>query len=257
MYKFLICALAGIGAGIATGFAGLSAAVFISPMLVTFLDVPTYDAIGIALASDVLACIMSALYFRKKGNIDVKNGKSLISSVLIFSVVGSVVSYFVTLSEFGNSAMGNWTIIAAFLLGIKFIFWPIRESRLATQSKKKYKALAALCGMGIGFVCGFQGTGGGMAMLFALTIVMGYEFKKAVGTSIFIMAFTAFIGAAAHFAIGGVPDKMILLVCSLFTLVSAQIASRVANKISVVSLNRATGVLLTISGIIMFITNIK
>lgn len=34
-------------------------------------------------------------------------------------------------------------------------------------------------------------------MLLLLTSVLGYELKTAVGTSVFIMAFTAFTGAAS------------------------------------------------------------
>ena len=45
--------------------------------------------------------------------------------------------------------------------------------------------------------------------------VLGYELKTAVGTSVFIMAFTAFTGAASHFAIGGKPDWFVLLLCCL------------------------------------------
>ena len=37
MFKIIICILAGLGAGLGTGFAGMSAAAVISPMLITFL----------------------------------------------------------------------------------------------------------------------------------------------------------------------------------------------------------------------------
>lgn len=50
----MICFIAGVGAGLGTGFAGMSAAV-ISPMLITFLGLPAYEEVGIALASDILA----------------------------------------------------------------------------------------------------------------------------------------------------------------------------------------------------------
>ena len=53
--EFIVCILAGLGAGLGTGFAGMSAAAVISPMLITFLGMEPYQAIGIALASDVLA----------------------------------------------------------------------------------------------------------------------------------------------------------------------------------------------------------
>ena len=57
----LICILAGAGAGLGTGFAGMSAAAVISPMLITFLNADPYMAVGIALASDVLASAASAI----------------------------------------------------------------------------------------------------------------------------------------------------------------------------------------------------
>ena len=52
MLKFFICFIAGIGAGLGTGFAGMSAAAVISPMLITFLGLPAYEAVGIALAGE-------------------------------------------------------------------------------------------------------------------------------------------------------------------------------------------------------------
>ncbi len=54
---------------------------------------------------------------------------------------------------------------------------------------------SVVCGVLIGFICGFIGAGGGMMMLLILTSVLGYELKTAVGTSVFIMTFTALTGA--------------------------------------------------------------
>ena len=48
MFKIIICILAGLGAGLGTGFAGMSAAAVISPMLITFLHMDPYLAVGIA-----------------------------------------------------------------------------------------------------------------------------------------------------------------------------------------------------------------
>ena len=42
MFKFLICFIAGLGAGLGTGFAGMSAAAVISPVLITFLGMPLF-----------------------------------------------------------------------------------------------------------------------------------------------------------------------------------------------------------------------
>ena len=90
-----------------------------------------------------------------------------------------------------------------------------------------------------------------MMMLLILTSVLGYELKTAVGTSVFIMAFTALTGSVSHFAIGGKPDITVLLLCMLFTLIWAQIAAKFANKAAPKTLNRATGVVLVILGTVI------
>ena len=64
--ELIVCIVAGLGAGLGTGLAGLSAAAVVSPMLITFLHMPAYQAIGIALASDVLASGVSAWTYKEK-----------------------------------------------------------------------------------------------------------------------------------------------------------------------------------------------
>ena len=63
--ELIVCIVAGLGAGLGTGLAGLSAAAVVSPMLITFLHMPAYQAIGIALASDVLASGSAHGHIRK------------------------------------------------------------------------------------------------------------------------------------------------------------------------------------------------
>ena len=108
----------------------------------------------------------------------------------------------------------------------------------------------------VGFICGFVGAGGGMMMLLILTSVLGYELKTAVGTSVFIMAFTALTGAVSHFAIGGAPDWTVFALCVVFTLLWARIAAVFANKASPKTLNRATGVVLVILGVVIMLFNV-
>ena len=179
MMTFIICLLAGLGAGLGTGFAGMSAAAVISPMLIAFLHMDAYQAIGIALASDVLASAVSAYTYGKNKNLDIKNGLVMMFTVMIFTFVGA---------------------------------------------------------------------GGGMMMLLILTSVLGYELKTAVGTSVFIMAFTALTGALSHFAIGGTPDLVVLILCMVSTLIFARVAAVLANKAPAKLLNQATGVILVILG---------
>ena len=142
-----------------------------------------------------------------------------------------------------------------FLLGIKFIVKPVMTTKEAMQgvAAGKRALQSVICGIAIGFICGFIGAGGGMMMLLILTSVLGYELKTAVGTSVFIMAFTAFTGAASHFAIGGMPDITVFVLCVIFTLVWARIAAVIANKAAPKTLNRMTGVILVMLGIVVML----
>lgn len=244
----LVTFFAGMGAGLGTGFAGMSAAAVISPMLITFLDMDPYMAVGIALSSDVLASAVSAYTYGKNKNLDIKNGLIMMINVLIFTVVGSYVSSLVP-----STTMGSFSVFMTFLLGIKFIVKPVMttKEKMESISPKKRAIQSVVCGIIIGFICGFIGAGGGMMMLLILTSVLGYELKTAVGTSVFIMTFTAFTGAISHFAIGGTPNWFVLILCIVFTFIWARVAAVFANKATPKTLNRATGVVLVILGIVV------
>lgn len=233
----LVTFFAGMGAGLGTGFAGMSAAAVISPMLITFLGIDPYMAVGIALSSDVLASAVSAYTYKKNKNLDVKNGLIMMVTVLIFTVVGSYISSLVP-----SRTMGNFSVFMTFILGIKFIVKPVMTTKESMEavSPKKRAIQSVICGCIIGFICGFVGAGGGMMMLLILTSVLGYELKTAVGTSVFIMTFTALTGALSHFAIGGPPDWTIWILCVTFTLIWARIAAVFANKATPKTLNRVT-----------------
>lgn len=246
IYKILICFIAGIGAGLGTGFAGMSAAAVISPMLITFLGLPAYEAVGIALASDVLASAVSAYTYGKNKNLDIRNGLVMMVTVLLFTLFGSWIASMVP-----NTTMGGFSVFMTFFLGIKFIVKPVMTTKetMAAADPKKRLLQSVACGTLIGFICGFIGAGGGMMMLLVLTSVLGYELKTAVGTSVFIMTFTAFTGSLSHFMIDGMPDACCLILCVASTFLWARIAARFANKASAVVLNRVTGAVLAILGI--------
>ena len=83
LFTIIVTFFAGMGAGLGTGFAGMSAAAVISPMLITFLGMDPYMAVGIALSSDVLASAVSAYTYHKNKNLDIKNGLIMMASVLL------------------------------------------------------------------------------------------------------------------------------------------------------------------------------
>lgn len=210
--------------------------------------VPAYSAVGIGLASDVLASAVSAYTYKKNQNLDVKNGLVMMVFVLLFTMVGSFVASLVP-----NSTMGNFSVFMTMLLGVKFIVKPVMTTREAMEAipRKTRMIKSVIGGIVIGFICGFVGAGGGMMMLLVLTTLLGYELKCAVGTSVFVMTFTALTGAVSHIVIGGVPDVLTLVLCVVFTFIWARIAATIANRAQPKTLNRVTGVVLLALGVVV------
>ncbi|OUQ42192.1 transporter [Gemmiger sp. An120] len=252
LFEVLICFLAGAGAGLGTGFAGMSAATVISPMLVTFLGLPAYDAIGIALASDVLASAVSARTYAKSGALDIKNGLVMMAGVLSMTMVGSWLSTFMP-----NNTLGGFSVVMTLILGLRFLLLPVTSPNRTIQGSRRWVQIVkgAAGGAAIGLVCGFFGAGGGMMMLMLLTMLLGYELKTAVGTSVFVMTFSALTGAVSHFALGSPPRMDLLILCVIFTLLWAQIAAKIATRADAKLLNRLTGAILTILGVILAALN--
>lgn len=251
--KIIVCLIAGAGAGFGTGLAGLSAAAVIAPMLITFLHVNAYEAVGIALASDVLASAASAYTYKKNKNIDIKNGLIMLVSVLLFTLVGSYIA-----SLLPQATMSGFSMFMTLFAGLKFIIRPVMSAKESNQKRSKRKAAvqSIVCGMAVGLICGFVGAGGGMMMLLVLVSVLGYELKTAVGTSVFIMTFTALTGAVSHFAIGGgITDYSILVLCIIFTLIGAMFTAKFANRASPKVMNRTLGFGLAAMSIAMIIIN--
>lgn len=249
----LVCVLAGIGAGIGTGLAGLSAALIIAPSLMTFCGMPAYESVTIALASDVLASAISAWTYGKSKNIDIKNGVVLLLSILVFTLVGSYIGQFVP-----NTIVKYFSIFMVCTIGIKFVVWPVMTSKTEMAARPfRERALKSLFfGAIIGFICGFVGVGGGAMMLIVLTVALGFELKTAIGTSVFIMSFTALFGAVSHVALGAKPDLLALAICIVCTFVAAQISAVFANKSSLERLNKAVGICLLVFAVILVLLNV-
>lgn len=252
LIKTLVCFFAGAGAGIGTGFAGMSAASIVGPMLATFIGLPAYQAVGIGLLSDVLASLVSAWTYKRSGNLDIKNSLVLLISVLGMTIVGSYLAKYLP-----DRTMNGTMQIALIFVGLRFLLLPVKttKAQMKTQSKKSRIIKSAVGGSIVGLICGTVGAGGGMMLLFVLTTFLGYEMHMAVGTSVFIMAFTALTGGVSHFVIGGAPDIVCLVLCAVFTLIWARIAAVLANKASSITLNRVVGIVMILTSVVILLVN--
>ncbi len=247
--------IAALGAGVGTGLAGLSAATVMVPILIVLCpsfsgEYGAYQATAIALASDILgSAVTSSVYARNK-NIDLKHGWVMLACIISLSAVGSYAAYLV-----GNVVLGGFTLVLTFCIGIRFLIKPDTTKPGADTSSVRLGAkeviISLFFGLTIGFGTGFVGTGGGMMMLVVFTAFLGYDLKSAVGTSTFIMTFTALIGFISHSVIHPaiiLERWNVLVVCIVVATLVSQFSAQFANRVDSKTVGLTTGVILTILG---------
>ncbi len=258
MMEYIWYILAAVGAGIGTGLAGLSAATVMVPILIVLCpafagEQGPYQATAIALASDILGSAVTSWTYAQNGNIDLKHGWIMLACIVAMSTLGSYAAYLA-----GNVVLGGFTLLLTFCIGIRFLVKPdtSRKDGTAGQVRLGLKEIiiSLFFGLTIGFGTGFVGTGGGMMMLVVFTAFLGYELKTAVGTSTFIMTFTALIAFVSHSLIHPaiVLEKWdILLLCILVATASSLVSARFANRVSSRTVGLTTGAVLTVLGAVL------
>ncbi len=254
--------IASLGAGIGTGLAGLSAATVMVPILIVLCpafrgETGAYQATAIALASDILGSAVTAYTYAKHRNIDLRRGRIMMICILAMCTVGSYVAFIV-----GNVVLGSFTLFLTFCIGIRFLVSPdtSRKKQAVKGAQLDWKGVAVslFFGLTIGFGTGFVGTGGGMMMLVVFTAFLGMELKTAVGTSTFIMTFTALIASVSHILIHPaiVLEKWpVMLICITVATAASLISARFANRVNNRTVGLVTGAVLTVLGAAMLTLN--
>jgi len=263
--EYIVVIFAAALAGVGTGLAGLSAATAMVPLLIVLC--PTFGgehgafmATAVALASDVLGSAVTAGVYAKNKKIDLKHGWLLLTCIISMCTVGSVAAYFTH-----QTVLGGFSLFLCVAIGIRFLVKPDskekEESPGTVKLTVKEIAVSLFFGLTIGFGTGFFGSGGGMMMLIVFTAMLGYDRKTAVGTSTFIMTFTALIASVSHILM----EPTIVFECwdyllisiitaTVFSLVSARFANRVNAKVVGIT----TGIILLVLGLTMiFINNME
>lgn len=247
VYQFIIFLIAGFGAGIVTGLISASAVMFAAPVLIVFLKVPIYNAIGISLAIDVFASLTASYVFYKNKNLDLKKSFLLVFVSILFVIIGS---YF---SQFFSPHNLSWAMgLGIFGMGIAVYR---RKKREIDHLEKINYFYVVLAGIVIGLVAGIFGAGGGLMILFSLVFLLKYNIHRAIGTSVLIMVFIAFFGSITHYYYS--PFRLdYLLVGAVGGILGAYFASDIANKLNEEKLLKVVGVILSCLGLVLFFNTV-
>ena len=260
MPEYLWYTFASTLAGVGTGLVGLSAATAMVPILIVLCpsfagETGAYQATAIALASDILGSAVTTATYIKHKNIDLTRGWIMLACVVGMCTIGSLAAW-----KAGNVVLGGFTLFLTFCIGIRFLVKPSteREDGAAKGEKLDGKGvvISLFFGLTIGFGTGFVGSGGGMMMLVVFTAFLGMELKAAVGTSTFIMTFTALIASVSHIMIHPailLERWPVLIYCMVVATAASLWSARFANRVDNRTVGLVTGVTLTVIGTLLIV----
>lgn len=260
--EYLIVGIAAALAGVGTGLVGLSAATAMVPLLIVLCpdfggEHGAFMATAIALASDILGSAVTSFVYARNKKIDLRHGWLMLTCIVAMCMAGSVAAYFTH-----QSVLGNFSLFLCVAIGVRFLVKPDAKDKPDRGGEVRLSAreiaVSLFFGLTIGFGTGFFGSGGGMMMLIVFTAMLGYDRRTAVGTSTFIMTFTALIASVSHIAMEPAillecGDSLLLsiVVATFFSLVSA----RFANRINAKAVGLVTGATLLLLGLAMIVLN--
>jgi len=238
----IIYILIGLIVGGITGITGSSGVLVLIPIFTTFFDIPLHVVLGTSLFVDVIASSsVSYSYYRAK-NIDIKESLWIIIGALVGAQIGSY--YVVSVSR-----IFIMVIIAICMILFGFKMFKSGLSKNQNDNLKVPEKFSVhlrtpvgmvIMGLIIGTITGIFGAGGGLSVFIILYSILGFDIKRAVGTSSFVMLLTAVSGVWGYSQRGNV-DFDIGLIVGISAAVGGAITSVFANKVNEKFLARLIG----------------
>lgn len=199
----ILAILAGALTGLLLGLLGSGGSIITIPALIYLLDVEPKQAIAMSLGIVAITASITAVNHWRRGNVDVRvaiifglfgiagtyagTRLGVITPVAIQLTVFAVVMYAAAYRMFRPQQIEFKPVGAAVVCGIPG--WE-RDCSALLQT--------VLLGLAVGALTGFVGVGGGFLIVPALVLLSRMPMKRAVGTSLVIVAFNCFTGFAGY-----------------------------------------------------------
>jgi len=252
---FFELVLLGLFIGGVTGVTGASGVLLMVPIFSTFYDIPLPVILGTSLLIDVIVSTSVSFAYARAKNVDIKGILWLLVGTLLGAQIGS---YFVV-------SVSKSFIILAIAIGMVFFgikMWrsgfshneaPVVPEKISFYIRTPIGMI--LSGLIVGLATGIFGAGGGLTVFIILYSFLKFPIKKAVGTSSFIMLFTALSGVAGYFQNGNL-DISLGLIVGISAFIGGAFSSVIANRVNEKILSRVIGAFFMFFALIMFLLKV-
>ena len=205
---FILGLVLSAGIGVSLGLIGGGGSIITVPVLVYALGVEPHRAIGMSLAVVGSTALVGAFLHHRKGAMSWRTGTVFSASGIVSAFLGSRLTRLVSPSVLMLLFAGLMLVVAAVMLTRRA---PGADAPAHTPNLPR----EAMAGLGVGFLTGFLGVGGGFLIVPALVVFGGLGMKAAIGTSLLVIAVNCAAGLAGHLTAGGFDWKLTALVTAL------------------------------------------
>lgn len=225
--------------GIVLGMLGGGGAILMVPMLVYVMHVEPKRAIATSLFVVGVTSAVSAAIHARRG--------------AVRGVVAGVFGAGAMTGAFAGGRVAHFVSASALLVGFALMMLAtatamLRGRKEVMQAASDLRPLGAvILGLGVGFVSGLVGAGGGFLIVPALALVAGLGTKESIGTSLAIIALQSAAGFAGHLSSVSL-DWTFTLGVALATLAGSVAGATAGGRLAPVVLRRAFGVLVLVVG---------
>lgn len=253
--SYLLAALIGVSLGLI----GAGGSILTVPVLVYLVGTDPVLATGYSLFVVGTTALVGGFQNFRKGLVDLK-------TVLIFGAPSIATVYatraFIlpalpeTLFAFGDFSVSKGTalllVFAGLMVATSISMLLERKPGELDRIDPAHKTPVILAeGMGVGFVTGLVGAGGGFLIIPALVLFAGLEMKVAIGTSLLIIAAKSLIGFTGDIQAGSAIDWPFLLVFTGFSVFGIFIGGRLGGAVEGEKLKKGFGWFVLAMGIYM------
>ncbi|MFT6105866.1 MAG: putative membrane protein YfcA [Rickettsiales bacterium] len=208
---FLLAALMGS----TLGLIGAGGSILTVPILVYFLQIPPSIATAYSLLIVGITALVGALFYYKKGLIDIRSMIIFAFPAMIFVLIARIFVIPNLPQTIFNVPKEMFIMLLFALLMLVAAFLMLRDNPNKNKNpQEKSRVLLflklVLGSSVVGFLTGMIGAGGGFLIIPTLIVLFGLEMQKAIGTSLAIIAINSLIGFNGDLILGTKMDWNIL-----------------------------------------------
>lgn len=232
--------------GLSLGALGSGGSIVTLPVLVYVAHINPKSAIGMSMAIVGATSMVAGLLHWRRGRFHTKAALLLGLTGMATAYLGSAFTHLVS-----SSALLLMFAAIMLLVGLTML----RGGFQGLTPGQCRPLRCAAVGVAVGVLTGFLGVGGGFLIVPALVLFAGVDTKKAVGTSLAIIALNSFAGLFGQLRYAPV-DWRLTAEFTLLALAGMLIGFALSNRVSEPALRKAFAVLLlvvavTVAGLVL------